>query len=176
MTPELVSRLRAGDQNAGRVLDKLYRAAIIRFCTGYLVRVEEAEDATQEVFCRVLAANEVPGNFRAYLYKAARNHCLNVIRNDRLRNRVLSSSSQLPPDSQTGHLTRLLKQEQHSRLTHLVESLTDDQSESLILRYREGLSRLEIAEVLDTTESVIKSRLYEGLKKLREHPSLLTHL
>ena len=43
----------------------------------------------------------------------------------------------------------------------------------LRLRYAEGLSRAEIACVLEVPESVVKSRLFEGLKKLREHTSLL---
>ena len=43
----------------------------------------------------------------------------------------------------------------------------------LRLRYAEGLSRAEIAYVLEVPESVVKSRLFEGLKKLREHTSLL---
>ncbi|MCG8409297.1 MAG: sigma-70 family RNA polymerase sigma factor [Phycisphaerales bacterium] len=45
--------------------------------------------------------------------------------------------------------------------------------EVLRLRHVEGLSRAEIASVLEIPESVVESRLFEGLKKLREHTSLL---
>ena len=51
--------------------------------------------------------------------------------------------------------------------------LEESQREVLRLRYVEDLSRLEIAEVLDIPESVVKSRIFEGLKKLREHASRL---
>lgn len=176
MTPQLVIRLRAGDSEAGKLLDTLYREAIIRFCTGYLGQVERAEDATQEVFCKVLATDRVPDNFRAYLYRSARNHCLNVIRDDSRHKVDKAASPSRLPTAQTGHLTKLVRQEQHSRLAQLVDSLSTGQREALRLRYTEGLSRGEIAEVLEVAESVVKSRLFEGLKKLREHPSLLTHL
>ena len=43
----------------------------------------------------------------------------------------------------------------------------------LRLRYAKGLPRAEIAYVLEVPESVVKSRLFQGLKKLREHTSLL---
>ena len=38
----------------------------------------------------------------------------------------------------------------------------------LRLRYAEGLSRGEIAEVLELSPSVVKSRLFEGMQRLRE--------
>jgi len=70
-------------------------------------------------------------------------------------------------------LTRLAKRELRSRTSHLVDALPVSQQEVLRLRYTEGLSRAEIAEVLEIPDSLVKSRLFEGLKKLREHPSLL---
>lgn len=175
LTPELINRLRKGDAEAGLLLDRLYRDAMARFTFGYLGRIEEAEDAVQEIFCKVLAADVVPDNFRAWLYKIARNYCLNTIRN---RNRR-RGGAELPSDtrlwaSQTGHLTRLVKIEQEDKLAELLANLTPEQQEALRLRYTEGLARAEIAEVLEITESVVKSRLFEGLKKLRESSDLMT--
>ena len=37
--------------------------------------------AVQEVFLKVLGASAVPDNFRAWIYRIARNHCLNLVRN-----------------------------------------------------------------------------------------------
>jgi RNA polymerase sigma factor (sigma-70 family) len=51
--------------------------------------------------------------------------------------------------------------------------LPESQREVLHLRYAEDLSRADIAEVLDIPEPVVKSRLYEGMVKLRTHDSLL---
>ena len=173
-TPLLVARLRAGDAEAATLLNRLYRQAMIRFCWGYLENVEEAEDATQEVFWKVLQADQVPDGFRAWLYKVARNHCLNALRHRGRRH----DRQVLPPDSQlgaglTGNLTRLAKRELRSRISHFVGALPAGQREVLRLRYAEELSRAEIAKVLEIPEALVKSRLYEGLKKLREHTSFL---
>ena len=174
LTPSLVCRLRGGDAQAGGLLDETYRQAMIRFCWAYLGNLEEAEDAVQDIFCKVLKADDVPDNFRAWLYRIGRNHCLNLLRARARR----EARWALPPDSAldaqlTGNLSRLAKQELRSRIMHLLGALPSAQREVLCLRYAEGLSRSEIAYVLDLPESIIKSRLFEGLKKMREHTSLL---
>jgi len=170
----LVSHLRVGEPGGGVLLDELYRGPMIRFCWGYLGSADDVQDAVQEVFCKVLNARQVPDHFRPWLYKIARNHCLNVLR-QRARGhaeRALPSASKLQAVL-TGHSTRLIKQELRSRIHHLVAALPLTSREVLRLRYVEGLTRGEIADVLDLPVSVVKSRLYEGLKKLREHTSLL---
>lgn len=174
LTPSLVMKVRAGDVTAGELLDRLYRQPLVRFCYGYLGCLEDAEDAVQEVFCRVLRATDIPDNFRAWLYRIARNHCLNVRRDRARRNEAggLSPDSQLALH-QTGELTRLARRELHSRLGHLLGVLSEAQREVLRLRYAEGLSRAEIAYVLEIPEPVVKSRLFEALSKLRQHTSLL---
>ncbi len=168
MTPSLVMRLRAGDAEAGRLLDNLYRDTVYRFCWAYLENVADTEDAVQEVFCRVLRTKQVPDNFRAWVYGIARNCCHNALR-QRARRRAegaLPSDSQLG-DRLSGNLTRLVKREAHARVMQILASLPTSQREILRLRYSVGLSRAEIAELLELTESVVKSRLFEGMKKLR---------
>ncbi len=169
MTPSLVARLREGDGEAGALLDAIYRSTLLRFCWGYLGRMEDAEDAVQDICFNVLRTESIPDAFRPWLYRTARNHCLNVIRQrERRRDDGEFPSGSHLQDMLTGQLTRLLRTEQRSRIDEVVRSLSDDQQEVLRLRYVEGLSRSEIAEVLETPESVVKSRIYEGLKRLRE--------
>lgn len=169
---ELLARLRAGDREAGQALERMYRGPIVRCCAGYLGRQEEAEDAAQEVFVKVLRSDRVPEDFRAWIYKITRNHCLNLIRNRARHPGQELPSETLLHESQTGHLTRLLKIERNDELLRVLASLSDAQRETLRLRYAEGLTRAQIAEVLEIPESVVKSRLFEGLKKLREFTSL----
>lgn len=168
LTPSLIQSLREGDRSAGALLEDLYRVALIRFCWGYLGRIEDAEDAVQDITCKVLSSELVPDAFRPWLYKTARNHCLNLLRERgrRCDGEELPSGSQLR-DMLTGQLTRLVRTEQQEHADELLRRLPESQQEVLRLRYVEGLARGEIAEVLETSEGVIKSRLFEGLKRLR---------
>lgn len=168
-TSTLVSSLREGNPEAGALLDELYRDALVRFCWGYLGQVEEAEDAAQDACYKVLTAKGIPDGFRPWLYKIARNHCLNLLRN-RARHKDgvgLPTASHLD-ELLTGHLTRLVRKEQWDRVGELVRGLPESQREVLRLRYVEDLTRAEIAVVLEIAESLVKSRLFEGLKRLRE--------
>jgi len=171
-TPSLVSRLRAKDPQAGAELHRLYHEALLRFCWGYLGRMEEAEDAVQDISCKVLTAVDIPDDFRPWLYKITRNHCLNLIRRRAIHKdgQPAAGVSQVY-EALTGQLTQLVRNEARSRLADMVQSLDESQREVLRLRYVEDLSRAEIAEVLDLPESVVKSRIFEGLRRLREEAS-----
>ncbi len=174
-TVVLVQHLREGGADVAHLLDQVYREPLLRFCWGYLGSMEEAEDAIQEIWFKVLTAEEVPDNFRPWLYKVARNHTMNMLRRRAKRKdgHVFSGVSQIE-EVMTGHLTRLERDELHSRVRAAVSGLPDSQQEVLRLRYVEGLSRTEIAEILDLKEALVKSRLFEGIKKLREcAPDLL---
>jgi len=173
LTPSVLVHLRQGDPQAAEVLERLYRDAMLHFCFGYLQNLEDARDAVQETFYRVLKADVIPDRFRPWLYRIARNHCLNVLR-DRQHNPacgVMPSDSKLP-EAATGHLSRLVRSEARHRLRDAVARLSPAHQEVLRLRYGENLSREEIAEVLELPESIVKSRLFEAVRKLREHASL----
>lgn len=174
LTPALVGRLRDGDEGAAGMLADIYRLPLLRFCLGYLGRPEEAEDVVQEVFLRVLKHDTQPDNFRAWIYKIARNRCLDVLRarGRRRDDQAMPAASLLDADL-TGDLTRMVRREQRAHLRRALTELPESQREVLRLRYTENLSRTEIAEVLDLPEALVKSRIYEGLVKLRGRNSLV---
>jgi len=166
---QLVSFLREKNPAAGALLHTLYRESLLRFCRGYLGEREASEDAVQDICVRVLTTSDVPDLFRPWMYRIARNHCLNLLRArvQRKEGHILPAPSQVY-DTMTGNLTRLVRDEAGQRLAELFLRLSDEQREAIRLRYVEDLSRGEIAAVLEVSESVVKSRIFEGLKKLRE--------
>ena len=165
---ELLPRMRRGDAAAAAELDRRHRASLVRFAAGY-VGVDDAEDAVQDVFRRVLQSGEVPRDVRVWLYVVTRNHCLNVVRGrGRRRDGARLATDAELAASLTGGLTRILRAEERDALALAMERLPADQREALRLRYTEQLGRAEIARIVDVPESVVKSRLYEGLRKLRE--------
>ena len=173
MTPSLVVRLRDGQSDAGQMLDQLYRERLTRFCAGYMGNRDEAEDVVQDAFYRVLCSSAVPDNFRAWIYEICRNRCIDRLRakNRRLEDQPLATYSHLAAHM-TGNLTRLLKGEQKDHLWKRLAALPADQREVLLLRYTEGLSREEVSTVLGIPEKLVKSRIFNGLDKLRKHDSL----
>ena len=168
LTPSLVDRIRRGDGEAALHLERLYRKPLVRFATGY-VGVDEAADVVQEVFVKVLEVDEPPDAFRPWVYRVTRNHCLNRLRGRGRR----PDGTPLPSRGDwtaavTGPLSALFRREREAQLAREIETLTAEQREVLTLRSAEGLSRREVADVLELSESVVKSRLYEALKRLRQ--------
>lgn len=168
-TAALLARLRDGGPEGVRALHEKYREPLLRFCWGYLGSVDESEDAVQEILIKVSRANQIPDIFRPWLYKVARNQCLNVLRERAARKdeRALSAASQVF-EALTGNLTRMARDEIQAKVIAMVQSLSEEHREVLRLRYVEDLSRAEIGEVLELPEALVKSRLFEGMKKLRE--------
>ena len=168
--PELEARARSGDQAAmAKLLDRS-RDDLTRFCYRYLGNVHEAEDAAQDVLVSLAERKSWPeGSFRAWLFRIARNRCLDLIRHRRGGRVGIGSflgDSRLP-SPRTGPRTALLRQEEQEALRRQLTLLSPDQAEVLMLRYFEGLSRKEIAEILEVAESVVKSRLFAGARELR---------
>jgi RNA polymerase sigma factor (sigma-70 family) len=165
---ELAARLREKSPDAAKGFAELYQERLISFCCGYLGDRNEAEDAFQEITFKVLHASEIPESLRPWLFRIARNQCLNMIRARARR----PDRGALPSESQvearlTGQLTALLRSEAAHQLRQAVAALPEEEREALRLRYVEELSRAEIAAILDVPESVVKARLFDGLQSLR---------
>ena len=96
MTGGLLSRARAGDQDAFGELVGLYRRELEVHCYRIVGSVHDAEDMVQETLLaawRGLAGFEERSSVRAWLYRIATNRCLNALRD---------SGRRQPPDRPPG--------------------------------------------------------------------------
>jgi len=148
-------------------LHELYGDALRRFAWGYLHDEAAAEDVVQEVLRRVIESDEEPEHPRAWLYRIARNLCLNQLRDGARRGEGRMRTGFDAADSRTGALTRLVGAERDEQLNDWLTRLSTEHQEVLRLRYAEDLSRAEIAEVLGIHPALVKTRLYEGVRRLR---------
>lgn len=57
--------------------------------------------------------------------------------------------------------------EKYETLYSALQNLSDDMRIPLLLKYVNGYKESEIADILNIKSSTIKSRLYEGRKKIR---------
>ena len=169
LTPSLVVALRGGDEGAATLLDRLYRKRLQAFAWGYLRDHAAAEDAVQDVFVKVMQNATVPDAFRAWIYRITRNHCLNLLRGmGRRRDNARLATHVEVWASAAGALTRFADEERRGEVAQALADLTPEQQEVLRLRYADGLSRGEVASVLDVPESTVKSRLFAALQRVRQ--------
>ncbi|MCC7169104.1 MAG: sigma-70 family RNA polymerase sigma factor [Planctomycetes bacterium] len=143
------------------------RGRLVRFCARYLRDPRDAEDTVSELTQRLLRTTTDVDDVATYVLKAARNHCLNRLRDAKKRADDTDLSDALFV-AQTGPLTRLVRAERVADLRDAMAQLDASTRELLELRYGEDLPRETIATITGLATSVVKSRLYEGLEKLRE--------
>ena len=80
---KLVALIREGHDRAFDVLFDRYQGRLLSYCRHMVGSNQDAEDLLQEVFAAAHAAmlaNERPINARPWLYRIARNRCLNHLR------------------------------------------------------------------------------------------------
>src|SRR4029078_9386060 len=75
--------IRAGNDRAFEVLFDRYQSRLLAFCSSMLKSRQDAEDVLQEVFVNANIAmlkDDRKLNVRPWLYRIARNRCLNHLR------------------------------------------------------------------------------------------------
>lgn len=163
-----------GDQDAFAELVYAFQDSVYNLCYRMLSDRGEAEDAAQETFLRAylnLQRYDPARSFKTWLLTIASNHCIDRIRrrrmtwlsieDDPLPALTLSSDEPEPEDAS-------IKEEQSREIQALLQELNPDYRAAVALRYWYDYSYTEIADILDTTESAIKSRLFRARQILAE--------
>jgi RNA polymerase sigma-70 factor, ECF subfamily len=145
--------------------------AVYGYLRFHLPSADEAEDLTADVFLRkVRAADRFDpdrGAPRAWLLRIARNALHDHRRRERRRRQVpMDALLDLRSDAPSPE-ERLLWQETVARLLAAVAELGDGDREVIGLRYGSGLDTAETAAILGLRESVVRTRLWRALGRLR---------
>ena len=165
---KLVGLIREHHDRAFEVLFDRYQSRLLAFCRGILSSSEDAEDVLQEVFVNAHAAmlaDTRPINVRPWLYRIARNRCLNHLRKPVPEGQdtmdVLESNG-------AGTLERVQRREELKAIFADVGELPETQRTALVLREIDDLSYEEIAEAMGTTLPAVKSLLVRARMSLAE--------
>ena len=164
---ELLAAARQGNEVAWTELVTRHGDALQRTAFAVLGSRDTAADVAQECFLRLLKRDppRVENSLRAYLATAAWRL---AVRESRRRQRS-HSWEQLPePISREASDAALLLVEREERVRLAVASLPEAQRQVLVLRLISGLSVEETSTQLKIPAGTVKSRLYHGVKSVRE--------
>ena len=130
---------------------------------------DEALDVLQETVKYLFS--KFPGfvltcQLRTFLFPVVRNLCLSRLRKKKpnVDSKVLEfqeAKEQRDP------------QADKNRVADMVASLGQEHREVILLRFAEQMTLEEIAESLSIPKGTVKSRLHNGLKKLRDNPQFI---
>ncbi|HET7141722.1 MAG TPA: RNA polymerase sigma factor [Candidatus Limnocylindria bacterium] len=148
-----------------RYLDRVYG-----YCFYQLGDHHDAEDATERTFMAALRGldrfEDRGSTFRAWLFRIARNTVANAHRSRRRRRtEPLPDSFERPaPNADPANLVALAD-ELHA-VRHAIAEMPDDRRQVIVLRFVDGLSTAEVAEVLDRSPGAVRVLLHRALRDL----------
>jgi len=167
----LVARARIGDARAFEALVFQYTPRLRWFATKLGLSTTTADDVVQESWLAAwsgLARLRDVRQFRSWLYGTARNKCLQQISRERQTCMLNCELAAEEPDD--AWFDQYLPY-----IGAALENLPPIHSEILALRFLEGMTYQELAEVVQANEGTIKSRLHHAKRALRKELEVLAN-
>ena len=174
---ELMLRVREGDETSFALLLERHRTPLVRFLYRMVQNQAVSEELAQEVFLRVYRSRESyqpTAKFTTWLYRIATHLALNSIR-DHKKEKSNQSLDEPAGDGMERQVADrgpnieqdLLREARLREVREAIEALPEKQRAAVLLHKYEGLGYVQIAKVLETTESAIKSLLFRAYETLR---------
>ena len=131
-----------------------------------LGRVEDAQDASQEVFLKYLQKQkQILGDPKPWLYRVTVNVC-----NDWYRKRVLvGEPDERAADPSADALAVITLAERKRLLAEGLQTLGERERAAIVLRDIEGLSTHEVAKILGIEEVTVRSQISVARVKLAKY-------
>ena len=141
-----------------------YGDYVFRLCYMYMKNRSDAEDIYQETFLKLYDCGKTfndEEHCKAWLLKVAANKCRNALRFSLFHAHVeLDEQLSSPPQADSDH-----------GLIAYVLKLPAKYRDVIYLYYYEGYPTLKIAELLNTSDAAVRTRLKRGREMLRNEVS-----
>ena len=175
---DLIEKIRQGDQSALDLLYKRYSSPVYSLIWKILQNSEEAEDVALDVFWQVWRQADRYDPSRgappAWIFTLARSRAI-----DRLRSRSRREDRTISIDDPNIHFDPLDENASPDQVVSFrqirdavraaMEKLSVVQREAVELAFLKGMTHVEISEKLGQPLGTVKTRIRQGLIRLRKH-------
>jgi RNA polymerase sigma-70 factor, ECF subfamily len=169
---ELMRIVQGGDFSPASEIYDRYSARIYNFAFRFLKNAEAAEDATQEVFVKMMKhANQFQGDAKlsTWLFSITANWCRDYLRKaDNKAKEAEDVLVTLPAPNELGPEKTLQQREDAARIQRALQALTPEQREAILLSRYQGLSYAEIAQIAGCSEGAVKTRVFRAMETLKK--------
>jgi len=171
----LIERAAAGDSAAFEQIMIHSQQRVMALTWRILGNESDARDASQEVFLRVfkyLKRFKQDQDFFAWLYGITINVCRDIARKRQRHQAQFTSLTEsaeafaIPADQQDAEETTLRAQEL-SLVSRALAALSYKERVTIVLRDVEGLTTEEVARILKSSSTTVRSQISSGRKKIR---------
>lgn len=172
IAPALQTSMVESSEAIAALVDE-YSSTLYRVAYSVTRNVAEAEDAVQETFVRVLRHREKLGEIRDHRVWLVR-IVWNVVLDKKRRAKSRPETDDISDHSRSLRAAGLpadqtaISSQEYRRILALIDRLPGKEREAILLSAVEELSTAQAAEVLRTTESSIRSRIFRARRILAE--------
>lgn len=166
---EVIEACRQGDHDAFALLFETHRDKVYSIALRYSGNDATAKDIAQEAFLKLLAHIKdfrQEARFDTWLYRLVVNTCLDHRRRRRNLLPIIEDLVDSVRPSSKSVLSDLLREEAEETVRATVARLSPEHRMVIVLRYTEGLSYEEMAEILGCSRGTVASRLNRAHKIL----------
>ena len=165
----LLARAQQFEPEALQSLHQQFYQPVYRYIYLKIGEANISQDLTGDVFLRLLEALKRGRGWQttpnAWIFGIARNVVADYYRRRERRPEVELDETVLPA-TDAGLAQTVIAAEEQAALLAAMEELTDEQRDVVFLRFMEGLSIRDVAEVMDKTEGAIKALQYRSMQAL----------
>jgi RNA polymerase sigma-70 factor (ECF subfamily) len=164
----LVQDARSGDQNAFHFLVRRFESQVLRTAWRLLGNLEDARDASQEVFLRFykyIGRFDESRPLSPWLYRMTVNVCRDLARKRAKHGLTSLEDERKEPVADTPSPADSVENRQ--LVAEGLKTLTEKERTAVVLRDIEGLSTREVARVLGSTEITVRSHISRARLKMK---------
>jgi len=173
---QLMLDIMQGSTPAFELFVRRWNSRMLCFFQRCVGNAAEAEDLRQDLFLRVYqkrSSYRQQGRFEAWLYRIAANLVIDKHARKKKGNLqpldTMDESVEAAHDSSAQHSRCCAAMNEYEeRIFQSLQLIPEGERIVLVLRHFENLNFREIADLIDTPESTVKSRVYRGLQSMRQ--------
>ena len=151
------------------ILLQRYTMLLLGVCMKYLKNEDDAKDAVQQVFLKVI--NDLPKYkveyFKSWLYMVAKNHCLMKLRDKGKQPSELQEQFMGGAEDAEGFTQAIEKEVSLNHMEQALNGLNSEQRVCVTLFYLEKQSYQQIAERTGYSSMQVKSHIQNGKRNLK---------
>ena len=179
--PELIKRLKSGDEEAFRIVVGKYQQLVLNCSYKFLRNTEIAEDLTQDVFVEVfesIHAFRADSKLSTWIYRIAVTKSLNCLKSQKRKKRFAVVVRLFGDDEMENHLSapestrpdKDVENRDRARiLAWALEKLPDNQRVAFTLSKSNEMSYDEISSIMNISISSIESLIHRAKVNLQKY-------
>lgn len=163
--------LKEGDETAFEMIFKTYYEPLCNYAFTFILDRDEAEEIVQTTFLNVWEKRRtisIETSFKAYLYRAVRNSCLNVIKHANIKRKHAAETIFVSDKSHEAVSQSVISSELDQKIGDALLVLPEQCRLVFKMSRFEELKYAEIAEQLNISIKTVENQIGKALKIMRE--------